>query len=337
MLRETAAQLDVEEITDLCFAFSTDPIRLKVYLDVLRGKGGAKAQGAACLICFDLARQGDPTFELEFMTLLPVMRSLTEPLSPAGDRTIDKLLGESDYLAALWADLEPRLSASDPRGEEASDELVVDDAEVLEINLLDEEDILDIGFDELDIVSSDESHMREQWDSAMERFFSVEEGIRSLFQGGAVSSGFFADSRVEIARLEALRQDATSLSDHVAEARRMLPMIELFLAAHTRSKNFFGRRNKQRDQYLRSALEHIATLDGPPETAAAWLEPPTAPQHAWSKVAELLIDYAAFLGERIDEGIGPFSPDGLADEYVGSDRPQPPAPVLGDGVSRRRR
>lgn len=54
ILKEETSALDVEDILALCFAFSRDPRRLRVYLDVLRGKPGVKAQAAACcwLPCF---------------------------------------------------------------------------------------------------------------------------------------------------------------------------------------------------------------------------------------------------------------------------------------------
>lgn len=341
-LREAASALDVEEILDLCFAFSKDPERLLVYLDVLRSKGGQKAQAAACLICFDLARQGERRFESEFLALVPVMQGFMGG-GETGSRPIDRLLGGSAYLHELWSDLEQRLVGMDPRYDQGSAEEVVDlDVDVLEIELLDAEDLLEIDLDELDVVVSDEQHLRDRWHDALERFYGVDAGIRAMMQleGTAVSvHGFFAESKADVARVEGLREQALSFADGVSEAAEMLPLIDLFLAGHTRAKNLFGRKSKARDASLRAALERFAALPRPPDTGA-WLVPPTSHPRSWEKVGEILLDYIAFLG-TIDAGAverESLSPAGLASMYVDADRPQPPPPRLApeDGPRRRR-
>src|SRR5690606_24059349 len=112
-LKEAASALDVEELLALCYSFQKDSFRLGVYLDVLRRKGGQKAQAAACLVCFDLARRGERSFEGEFLALVPVMRAFLD--DSEGTRPLDPLIGESPYLRALSSELEALLRTMDPR------------------------------------------------------------------------------------------------------------------------------------------------------------------------------------------------------------------------------
>jgi hypothetical protein len=340
LLRTEAGRLDVEEILDLCYAFSKDPIRLTVYLDVLRGKGGTKAQAAACLVCFDLARQGETRFEPEFLALIPVIESFSQ-MYLGEQSALERLIGEDEYLTSLWADLQARLGGRDDRVDEIDAADLEVDAEIVELDLLDDDDILEIE-DVLGVIDTGSDEMEQRWVGALDGFYDLETGLQAMFNVGGhnVSSagGFSASSKADIARIEALRGEAESLAAHVPEARELLPIVDLFLAAHTRAKNLFGRRNKRRDTQLREGLAAFASLDAPPASAAPWLEPPTGPTHAWEKVAELLLDYAAFLVERIDEQAGPpYGAEGLADEYVASPRPQPPPTRLSDGGRRRRR
>lgn len=338
LLRTEAGKLDVEEILDLCFAFSRDPLRLTVYLDVLRGKGGQKAQAAACLVCYDLARQGETRFEPEFLALMPVIESFSLDES-AGASPMDHLVGDSDYLASLWSDLQERIAGADRRVDSDVADMADPETSVIELDLLDDTDILEIE-DALGVIPEGDDEMRREWEAAMTRFFDVDRGIEEMFNigGHAISmgGGFFAESKADIARIEQLRDEAASLSAHVPEARELLPIIHLFLAAHQRARNLFGRRNKKRDQELRAGLEAFAALPQPPPTGAPWVVPPTAPVHAWEKIAELLLDYLGFLAVEAREA-GSAAPDVLAEAYIASSRAQPPPALLSPDGKRRRR
>lgn len=336
-LRATAAALDVEEILDLCFSFNHDPLRLAIYLDVLRGKGGVKAQAAACLVCFDLARQGDSLAETEFLSLVPVMQDYTgQSPDASGQRPIDRLVGDNEYLDGLLHDLEDRLAALDPRlGVGTVDELVVGEAEILDLDLLDESDFE--GFDlQLDIDVDNEAAMDEAWRKALDRFIGP---MALAVAGPGDAFGFTAESRTAMARIESLKDEALSLADHARGARALLPLAELFLAAHTRAKNLFGRRNRGRDQLLLAGLAHFTELAVPPADMITWMTPPTATPHAWDKVAEVLLDYVAFLGS-LPPGSAPASmpSSGFAEAYLASGRPQPPPPrLMPEDTTRRRR
>lgn len=336
-LKEAASALDVEELLALCYAFQKDALRLTVYLDVLRKKGGRKAQAAACLICFDLAQRGERSFEAEFLALVPVMRGFYE--EDRTGRALDELIGDSPYLRALSRDLEQLLRAMDPRWDHGSADQVVDlDHDVLEIELLDEDDLIEVDLGALDEIASQREEQQARWQEALSRFFDVDTGIRSMFQrdGTALSVfGFFAESKGEVARVEALRDNARSYADAVPEAAGLLPLVELFLASHTRARNLFGRRSRARDATVIAALEHFTALEHPPEHGA-WLEPPTSTHASWEKVAEILLDYIAWLG-TVDSPER-MTPAELAHAYVEANRPQPPPPRLArEGAPRRRR
>src|SRR3954470_7322324 len=79
-LRDEAASLDVEDLVDLCCSSRHDPVRVSIYLEALRQKpgGGEKAQIGALLLCFDLAKHGDESRDIEVQLLLPVVDALLE-------------------------------------------------------------------------------------------------------------------------------------------------------------------------------------------------------------------------------------------------------------------
>jgi hypothetical protein len=328
-LAEAASSLDVAEILDLCVAFSKDPVRLLVYLDVLNRKGGLMSQAAACLVCFDLARRGDARFESAFLGLVPVMAELSG--SEGKSAAIEGLLAESSYLLELWRDLEVRLRTSDQRVEIDLDA----DGDVVELSLFDAEDISDLELDGLDAISTNDETQRQMWLAALERLYPM-----TVALGGSTATtrgGLFADTRADMARLKLARGSAISLSEGVPEAAAMLPVLDLFLAAHTRAKNLFGRRNRQREASLEAGLAGLTALPEPPQSAAAWLVPPSSGPHAWEKVGEILLDYLSYLGERLEAGDRETSAEALAKDYATSARPQPPPAVLSDGSARRRR
>jgi hypothetical protein len=331
-LTEAASLLDVEEILDLCFAFSKDPIRLTVYLDVLRRKGGQKAQAAACMICFDLARAGHGHFEREFTALLPVVHEI----HGRGDQQIAPLIGDSQYLQGLWADLVRRLETNDPR----VDLDTPDDEEILELDILDEQDIVDIELDAIVEVAESDIQQKLAWMDALNRFFVIELALPNLADPSSpLVTGFSAHGKGDLDRIERLRNDALSFRGSVRHAQDMLPVIELFRAVHMRSKNLFGRTNQARAVTLQDGLSSFAALEAPPLDVIDWLLPPTATLHAWEKVAEILLDFVAFLGS-LPAGSLPDDeswPDRLAYAYLNSKRPQPPPDVLSHAPGQRRR
>lgn len=330
-LKASAQGLEVEDILDLCFAFAKDPRRLTVYLDVLRRKGGQKAQAGACLICFDLAHRGNAGFEREFLALVPVMREFLS--GEKGKRPLDALIEDDPYLNGLVAELERRLAALDPRREAAPPPIEIDvDADAIEIDLLSDQDF-EIDLDEEDLLQLDDARMAIEWTRAIDRFLAGDARTPP-----PAKSGFFAADADNIRALEALGESAASLGDMVRSAREMQPMVHIFLASSLRAKNLFGRRNRTRDRHLELGLAAFANLDMPCDEAVTWLLPPTASPHAWTKVAEHLLDFIAFLGSLPEGGAKDADAAALARAYLESHRPQPaPQRLLRDGENRRRR
>lgn len=102
--------LDTPEVLALCQRFSRQTERLALYLEVLRRRTGSRAQLAAALVCFDLARQGAPAAQRELTALLPTLRELARDV-----RLVGTLLGEDPYLVRLWDDVVETLVQADPR------------------------------------------------------------------------------------------------------------------------------------------------------------------------------------------------------------------------------
>jgi hypothetical protein len=328
-LKENAATLDVEEILSLCYARNDDPVRLIVYVDALRMKGGARAQAAACLVCFDLARRGFGQAERDFMALVPVMVEFIARAGTRLPRAVDEIVEESDYLRALLRDLEERLKTADPRTELAGiEDISIDDGDAIEISLLDDDDFDDLGL-EGSLFNEDRARMMAAWDDALSRFLGA--------PGDSSSFGFSTVNRASLLKVERLREEASSYAAHVPAAAELLPLIELFLASHQRAKNLFGRRNKARDQLMVAGLAHFTALTAPPVTGGAWFDPPTAGPFAFEKLAEILLDYVAFLGSLPAKSAPIDMPvQGFADAYAVAERPQPPPARLAKDDRRRR-
>lgn len=332
-LLEEAKGLPVEDILDICYTFSHDPVRLEIYLNVLRQKGSAKAQTASCLICYDLARKGSAHFELEFNTLIPVFQEYLENDSPGLPRLIDSLVGGSEYLQELLRDVEETLAFLDPREQTGPAFAAnLDTVEDIEIDLLEDGDFAP---DDLAFLNDDAYVQRQAWDKAFSEFIGPGGLEKALFVTERI--GFFAESRADLARVKNLSREAAAVKDEVPEAQELLPLAELFLAAHMRSRNLFGRPNRDRLARLESGLEYFTALERPPSDLIAWLQSPTATSYAWDKVAEILLDYIAFLGAH-EKTSAPQTPNACAVGYVFSERPQPPPPrLLEEGQGRRRR
>ena len=333
-LLQEAKGLPVEDILDICYTFSHDPVRLEVYLNVLRQKGSAKAQTASCLICYDLARKGNTHFEMEFHALIPVIQEYLENDSPGLPRLIDSLVGESEYLQELLRDVEETLAFLDPReqtGPAFSDN--PDGIEDIEIDLLEEGDFAP---DDLQFLDDDAYIQRQAWQNAFAEFLGPGGLEKALF--ASEQTGFYADSKGQMNKVKNLAREAAAVRDEVPEAKELLPLADLFLAGHMRARNLFGRPNRERLAKLESGLEHFTALDKPPSDLISWLLSPTATAYAWDKVAEILLDYIAFLGHIKDSANAPRNPNACAVSYVFSDRTQPPPPrLLEEGQERRRR
>src|SRR5262249_1928670 len=101
--------LETPELLALCLRFRRAPERLALYPSVLRGRSGERAQFAACLVCFDLARQGNAAAQMEFAGLTPTVRALATSTS-----LLSELLRDDPYLSSIWDDCRAALAEAGP-------------------------------------------------------------------------------------------------------------------------------------------------------------------------------------------------------------------------------
>jgi hypothetical protein len=289
LLREQARQLDVEDLVDLCYARASEPLRTSIYLEALRGRPGEQAQVAACLLCFDLARRGDERREAEVQFLLPTLEHLfatSTTMEPP--RAVCALLDKSAAIGELWTALVDHAARRDPRMSEALPELDV--GPVIELDLFDASEIADLegGFLDIDFELAVDEEALAAFDEGFVKLVPPRPGLL-----------FSSDSGSDLERLEKLRDHCQSFAARVPVAAELHAMTLLFLATHTRAVGLFGRRNKRRDRALGDGLTAFLSLPSPPAEAAAWFaqsDLPGAEEHAWSKIAELLLDVAAMVG-----------------------------------------
>ena len=325
-----ADRLPSKEVIILCFGLPCANDRLLRYLDLLRQRPELLAQTGACLICFELAKRKVSECELEFLTLLPVVREWIA----SEDETAEWLQGDST-LAHLWTDLCERLSNSDPREAFLPPPLdQVEDAE-LEFSLFEEEEIEDMGLEALERESVDHKALADAWHDRVNTFL--------LADRAKCSKGFFAGLDGDLDRFEQFRLEAISFKDNVANASSMLPIVELFMAAHMRSRNFFGRKNKRRAQIFVSGLSHMAESPRPPVQAVSWLQPPTGHPDSWPKIAEHLLHFLSFAaGYMHSQGLLPsemtdFDFEECLQRFLMTAAGLEPEALLHHGWDRRRR
>src|SRR5687768_6306091 len=91
------AGLDTPDLLALCLRFGRSPERLGLYLSVLRSRSGERAQFAACLVCYDLGRQGVASAQAEFEALAPSVRGLADRAELTAE-----LLRDDPYLTPIW-------------------------------------------------------------------------------------------------------------------------------------------------------------------------------------------------------------------------------------------
>ncbi|MBI5508412.1 MAG: hypothetical protein HY903_06650 [Deltaproteobacteria bacterium] len=275
-LREEAAALGVDDILALCYAFQHKPERLRLYLDVLRKKGGERAQFASCLICFDLARQGDPVFQKEFAYLADTMRVL-------GDKRelVLALVASDRYLNFLWEMCQAQLDEADPRFavEPAVETIPADD---LIVDLLSDADFGDeFG------ISVDHGALLTQFDEAIEAFLGGEVGM-PIYDPEA---GFRLRHDRDVVRIERFLQALQSLRDLVPIARGYRALVLLFYGTHIRSRGFFGGINQRKQALLRDGLQEFSTSGRELWGIVGVLSPMHASHEVWEKISDVLLDY----------------------------------------------
>ncbi len=339
-LREEAASLDVEDIVDLCCSRSHNALRVSLYLEALRsvhGKGlGEKVQLAACMLCFDLARHGDEARETELHLLMPIVDALAvaDAASPEGAPVVRALTDKSESVLLLWLCLVEHAARRDRR--EAPP--VPTGGTALEVDLFDAGELEELELS-LEDFAVDDNKAAAGFVSAVDALWTP----MPLAMGGDGQPLFAASDRDDVERVEKFKDTAQSFASAVPIAAELQALSALFLASHMRAKGLFGRRNKQRDRLLLEGLEAFSLLPAPPVEAAAWFaagDVPGAAPFAWEKMAEVILDFVAFTGKAVDEGLDPTQAGfvvNVIDGYVKDARSTKPPPVLAATPAQRRR
>ena len=294
-LLSEVAGLAVEEILALCYAFKASTARLRLYSNALRRRGGERAQFASCLICFDLARQGDETAQLEFRFLSDTMRSLA-----TDNALVHSLVGNDDYLVFVWELCQGQLQEMDPRFDASTEPLTLEkDTPVASVNLLSDDD-----FDDF-VISVDDARMWRRFDEAVEVFLGGTVGVPVYDP----TSGFRLHNGRDVSRVEKFLQELDSLREYIPLSRGFRALTLIFYGTHMRSKSVFGVINKKKEAVLRAGLDEFSK-SGP----AVWeiigvLGPLHAPEDVLERFVDLITDYIGWLNEHIDNlkmGVGGY-------------------------------
>ncbi len=317
-LSELAA-LDTPELLALCLRSRRDPHRLSQYLALFRSRSGSRAQLAACMVCFDLARQGSEVAQRELLVLAPTILGLARDQG-----VVDGLLAGDAYLRDIWRDCHQALQGSDPR-ELAGPQLEESVELAGEIDLLDG--------DEFEVVFDDEVVLAERQQQEFSKIVADYLDYSPEYDQWGSGNGFATEDSVDLARLTAFVAEAGSRSRYVPVARGMLSLGNLFLGMHLRRHTIFGRPNRRRVAALQAGLEAFDTDSQALAFAAALFESEGLQViERLDKVLELLMDFLAWCAQS---GTDPRAAKSAAD-YLALDR-EPPALLRGEDENRRRR
>ncbi len=339
-LREAAAALDVEDLVDLCYATDPDELRVNIYLEALRGRAGEKAQIAACLLCFDLARRGDERKAQELLLLLPTLDVLVARNDAGEAPAVKALTEQAEAIGALWRDLVTHAQQRDRRADaDAVDIDVSDLGGFVEVNLFDDQEFAEL--------SADLATIDLTLDLEDEVFTAFDHGLTALIPP-LPATLFSADSSADLERLERIRAHCLSFAGNLPVAAELLACTGLYVATHTRSHGLFLRRNKKRDRALADGLATLMALPAPPSEAIGWFsggDLPGSDADAWPRIAEVLLELARFTARDVTENPERHRPDtdadiwarDLAEAFVQDATSARIPPRLHDGHDRRRR
>jgi hypothetical protein len=304
-LRHEVAGLADDEILALCYAFvGRRRERLRLYLDVLRRRGGERAQFAACLVCYDLARQGDVGMQTEFVVLSSTMAALAQKPQLA-----QALVGDDPYLRFVWELCQAALQSmgqgsaqvapaeAEAQAQAELEALPQAQEPVPVLQLLNDADFADL---ELGV---DTAQLWRQYDEAVEAFLGGVPGLPAY----DAQAGFRYGTPRAPERVQVFLQALMSLQDAVPPGRGFYILTLLFLGTHLRSRSLFGTRNARRQQVLREGLqawvEHGAQLYG----VAGVVGPMHADADVWPKICELVLHAARWLAQTQPSGSDPWA------------------------------
>ncbi len=295
-----------------------EPAARRACMVTLRDRDELRAQAAAALLCFDLAKGGDDVAQGELALLRPTLDALA-----ADPDAADELLADPPALQALWEAAQEVLEQADPRDFAPVLRQEVD-AE-LSLDLLGDDDAPELGN------AADEARVRaEELRRLLAEHLGVDAGERRVVRLG---KGLAMSTPADVDRVEAFLREVDARAHLVPAARGLSCLGHLFVATHLRRHNVFGALNPRRAAAVRAGLARLARLDAEVESvleAAAFFAFEGEHTEGFEKVIELMLDYLAFAGEA---GADPYASE-TASAYAAAGRLPPP--VLG-GPDRRRR
>lgn len=284
--------LAVNDILALCYSFQNTPDRLRLYIDVLRRRGGHRAQFASCLICFDLARQGDMVFQSEFVMLADTMRQLS-----VHQELIDSLIGEDPYLSFIWELCQAQLEEIDPR---LSSHSLVEQTTRLEVadveNIASVDLISDDDFEEDLSLSVDHAELWHKFDESVETFLGGTIGL-PVYNPDA---GFRLHNHRDIERVEEFLRTLDSLREFVPPARGFRALTLMFYGTHLRSRSLFGVLNQRKQGLLQAGLEEFSESAEEMWKIAGVLGTLHAAPDAWLRIADVIADFVRWQSESVE-------------------------------------
>ena len=280
-----------DELLALAYSFAQNPQRLRHYLELFRTRAGARAQLAACLLCYDLARRGDSAMGAQFGYLQSTLLALSKD-----ETLVAHLLGDHAYLCETWSQCKAFLATN---GSEASQDapgeaeswghLRAADAPLAgELNLLS-----DLDVPELD-THVDMEAMWQTYVRGCEAFFGS--GIERASYDS--SMGFKLRGHHGQARAQAFLQVLDSCEKFVAPARGIRPLLLLAWGLSLKPRGLLGQPNKRRQHLLTQGLEALIASGAEMAEVAHVMGPLYADATTWRDIVDLSLGYYVWSQRR---------------------------------------
>ena len=296
-----------DDLLALAYTFGQNEERLRVYLQLFRRRTGERAQLAACLLCFDLARRGDAAMAAQFAYLRGTLQAL------AGDEAlVTKLTGQHAYLCQVWAHCMAMLdngqgavSHEAPGAAEAWGYLRAGDA----LDLLTDDDLPAARL---------EVNVADMWAiyvAGCAAFFGSS-GAPLTYDS---SMGFRMGGVHGQARAQAFLSALDQCYEFVPPARGMRPLVLLAWGLSLRGRGLLGQINRRRQHLLAAGLVAFAAANTCTASVAGVLGPLYSDANTWARMAAFLRDYVRWYKAAPQHDL---SDQAQAEAYVEAHMPQ---------------
>jgi hypothetical protein len=282
-LMNAIGSLPDDELLALAYTFSQNEMRLRVYLELFRSRSGERAQFAASLLCFDLARRGDAAMGVQFGYLRGTLQALR-----ADPQWVMHLMGDHAYLCEVWGqcasvlDQQNDAAMDAPGAAEAWGFLRADDAPIAgSLALLNDEDVAP------EALEVDYETMWRSYVAGCDQFFGGGAG-KMVYDG---SMGFRMRGHHGQARAQAFLNVLDGCYQFVTPAKGMRPLLLLSWGLSLKTRGLLGQANKRRHHLLGEGLQAFAQAGPHVAEVAAVLGPLYADPGTWESIAALVTGY----------------------------------------------